>query len=1386
MSKINKMEQENLLSGYKYQISPKYNNFEFKGLRTPQVIFKNETSEILNQTKESLHNLLLNIKNSSIIKENSENKNINVMPKFSGLSSTSNSKIPEEIQNSYESYSQNKLSQLSDSFNRNIDPNLLNYKKIPKTNYNAYNLGNNSMKKNLVKFKLNKQIEPYGQINDKMNSENDLNLYLNNNIYNTINTNNRITNYSKVNNSVSRKKYNSSMSKNKNIAGKNKKIISNLIEKIKLLKSAISQNKKDITNLIQIYNDAQKQLLEQIDLIDKNNKELIKEKDIKIKDLEQKVEELKNDKKEKENIIIKSKQLKKEIENLNNEIKKLNKNNQDLQKSIKNKDITLEKCNEEIKNLEEKLKKFSDKDFINYELKEKEDELNKSNNNSNNKIKSYQILLLEYKKKNDELLKENKNISGQNLILTSQKKSLTKENMNYKQMIDEFKINNEKLTKERDEYKIKKEKLINEIEIIKLNNDKIYNIKTVTNNNTNKLKNEINSLKKEKEILDEQNQALQKRIKSLDKKNLRNKSMNAKSKTCTNLKSDKLKKFINLKIIKNKEFIFSLNTNNKNNIKNSNKKNTPKKTTKKIYNKFKKISISNKVVDIFINKKSGNSNKKPIKKINKFKKVVKCSKIVDIFIKNIPKPAPKPKKKKFLKLKAINEVANICLKSKINNKKFKSKLLKISSKTNNLNINPVKLTAKKKPELIVSNPEFFIIEKTKSKPVPIKQDTLIKEEEKTNEKINNIVYAINKLENIELKAKAKALIYDIKCIESFSLDEKHISKEKNKDFMVEKIENINVFNKSKDKEKKEINVYKIDNNNYFNLLAKANPIKAYEITKNNFISFEPLQKSFILLEKSDNDNSFYLMAKQNKKNINYEIYKNNEITLEQINKKFAFKIANNQNLILRAGPKNNKILLKKVTTMSMILRPNKKILLSRTFNENTNQNKSKLSSFFSNFLKGKKTNTFPIRVLTVEYKKNPKGKILEINKKNSISPQNKFNFTPKDNKNKKNIYSINNSISLNYEKQIKKIEYNIININSFSYKQSKKPFNLTSLPNPDSLTCDEDTKQLITELNLAISLKNDEIKRLEKEKSDSDLANQLFNDSSTEQIEALSNSLSLFKEKSEKLSEEIEDLKGELNNNKNTFEEKKKEYEENKSNLNKTIEQLTKENSQLKLDLFKRGTDSEKNKSTENQNNNSEEQKDNNEKNDNKIKELEKQIETLKEDMNKLRQSKIIETNQLKLEVTKSKVEVKRLTNQIKKLESEKAEPKKEGEDNLPTLKINDIKGNSDNKDEIGKLKNEIENYKNKISEMNIEVKKNEELRHQNIMYTNKLMEVQKKCALANQVISKAKKYNLCVAYMTELLKDMKPENEKQNYLINKLKVFTDEYKKEKENKKNE
>ena len=91
--------------------------------------------------------------------------------------------------------------------------------------------------------------------------------------------------------------------------------------------------------------------------------------------------------------------------------------------------------------------------------------------------------------------------------------------------MEELKIENEKLIKESDNYKKKKKKLINEIEIIKLNNDRFYNIKSSTNNNTNKLKNEISSLKKEKEILGEKNVELQKRIKSLDRKYSQNKTL---------------------------------------------------------------------------------------------------------------------------------------------------------------------------------------------------------------------------------------------------------------------------------------------------------------------------------------------------------------------------------------------------------------------------------------------------------------------------------------------------------------------------------------------------------------------------------------------------------------------------------------------------------------------------------------------------------------------------------------------------------------------------------------------------------------------------------------------------------------------------------------------
>ena len=924
----------------------------------------------------------------------------------------------------------------------------------------------------------------------------------------------------------------------------------NLKEKIKVLKSQNLQNKKDIINISNDYSEMQKTFLDKMISV-------IKEKDNKIKELENKIKKFEEEKRINNTISDKNKKLINDIESLNKEIKKLNKNNQELQKTIKNKDALIEKCNEEIKQIEAKLKKYIEKDDIKIELKEKEEELNYINSEADNKLRSYQELLLDYKAKNDELIKENKTLTGLNNILKSQKKSLTKENGANKQMMDDLKIENEKLIKERDDYKIKKEKLINEIEIIKLNNDRIYNIKSLTNNNTNKLKNEISSVKKEKEILGEQNSELQKRIKSLDRKNSQNKSLKAKSKTVGNLKKDKLNKFINLKIIKIKELSLPINNSSKN--KSVNKKSTPKKVGKKTFIKFKKLLIANKVVDVCINKKSGvnNSNKKAKKKINKFKKVIFCSKIVDVFVKSTPKPKPKPAKRKFLKLKSINEVVNISIKSKINNKKFKSNKLKISSKTNFFDINE-----KKKIEMKISKTEFLFLEKSLKESK--KEEVKIKDEKK-NENVSSInkeinekkqIYQIKKLENIKFEGKLNSNIILNKIqIESFSLKEKIKQKALNTNLLVNKNESITYLNNTKSKKK---DIFLININNQFNILSKPRIIKPLEKSSNNIITFSGLKKSFINLDNKQNDSFNIIHEPKIIKRI-FEISKRENLTFDKKVKKIKFVINNSQNIAYKGIKIKKKIILKKETNTSLCFKPKKNAaLLSKSYTEQSSQNKPKLMSFFSNFIKPKKSNVVPMRILTIQYRKSKKEKLTELNKRNKISFQNKFNFSSDDKKKKLIKYTINNSIYFNYQ-QIKKIpKMNIININSFSFEKTQAKIDLSLISNPDMLKGEENLKQVIYELNKALNLKNEEIRNLQKEKADTDLANQLFNDSSNEQIENLTNNISTIKEKNDKLNEEIEKLKEEINNNKKILEEKNKEFNEKKNYLNKTIDELTK------------------------------------------------------------------------------------------------------------------------------------------------------------------------------------------------------------------------------------
>ena len=410
----------------------------------------------------------------------------------------------------------------------------------------------------------------------------------------------------------------------------------------------------------------------------------------------------------------------------------------------------------------------------------------------------------------------------------------------------------------------------------------------------------------------------------------------------------------------------------------------------------------------------------------------------------------------------------------------------------------------------------------------------------------------------------------------------------------------------------------------------------------------------------------------------------------------------------------------------------------------------------------------------------------------------------------KNMYEINKNISFNLENENTNKLIMPLSPQNSDLKNEVKENNENGKSDPSpgtsqSINVGENLQKTIDELNNIINSKDEEIKKIEKEKADIILANQLFTDSSNEQIENLSDEIKTYKENNEKLLTENKTLKEEFEEKKEELNSKVKQFDEDKNNLNKTIEELTKDNRGLKLDLFKKNSELEELKNSLNKKENKSENKNeekkeenNNKNNETNSSENKNEIETLKEEIKKLKQSKIIEASQLKLEATKYKVEIKRLTNQIENLKKEKLESDKANEENINTLKINDIinVNNNDitdlknkNKDyeiQIKKMKSEIEEYKKKVNngEGVVDIKKYEELKNQNLLYYNKVQEAQKKIIQANALVGKAKKYNICVAYLSQLLGLIKPENEKQTYLFNKLKSFSEEYEKEKNAKK--
>jgi len=1258
----------------------------------------------------------------------------------------------------------------------------------------------------------------------------------------------------------------------------------------------------------------------------------------------------------------KSQKLLNEIETYKKELKKISKENQELKNTVLLRDITIDKCNEKIKDLEEKLKNLNDIQLIKIDLKEKD--------TINNKYNNFELLLLDYKKKiddltskNEELSKENKNIKSLYNIMKSQKKYLTNENMSNKQLIENLKTDNEQLTKERDNYKIKKEKLRNEIEIIKINNDRITNIKASNINNAGKLKSEINLLRKEKEFLGQRNDALQKRIHSMDKKTLGNKNNKSISyKTINNTNnlsvidsSDiKPRPFEHLSIIKSNYFTIFFTNKDKNsndnkekekqkdnNIKNKaedskakniikeiennkidnidkNEKNTIIKIIEKKPDKFTKLSISNKIVDISIIKKVTSSvNKKSKKTVNKFRNLVNVSKAANVYIKSNPKSAPKATKPK---------VSNT-------QKKFLSKILKASSvnnfkiestrKGNKKNVNQKKIVLNK------TKTEFFSIEKCIKKNNDIETSKLVEKKDKgksedldgkNNLKSKHIDLIVNKNECFSFSGKpqiksVEKKVYEITKHETICYNNCNSNSRKKEIIENKKVENNNIDNKAKNKN----NIFNIEKSSSFELIIKADqkkekveekkeeknkeknkakiqlqianispinfvgskkPFSEMNIMKNESFNFKNINTNIKKEDKIEKSNkniyniekAFSLELKFNSdkkksQNQQYQIVNNPLIIYKGAKRTFAntksFK-KDSFNMSYKGKGNNNNINSKKNLSIKSIRResfmlgkPKKKNLFDiniKTFgsglfgfmgggsneeaaNSNTSYSSKNLSRYDSNppqkvkkvLLKIKQNDSFIFKGIKHRKEFNLKNIIKHNNNSLTFSPS-----SPSSSSKKKLLLNItsNEQINISSKKKPKVLTFNIGQTNFFSLLSSS-PKNEGNIPEmPVGMgQGDEIYKKMLEELKKVIKIKDEEIKKHMADKKDMETMNQLFTDESNRQVEELTKNIKEFKEKNEALIKENESLKEEKDKNKENIENIQKEYESNKNNLNKTIEELSKEIRELKLDLLKKNSEIQElknksqnnnsnvnsstssdqkekqneNKTNDSNNNNTsvtnDEKKDNNNSITNNNNDSSNEVVALKEEISKLRNSKIIETSQLKLEATKYKVELKRLSIQVEKLKEENNELINKKNDDMDTIKINDIindssksnaNANDANMDElknknkeyqeqITNLKKEIEEYKTKMKESHggVDLKKYEDLKKQNAFYYQKIQEAQKKILQANSLIGKAKKYNVVMAYVTPLMKQIKPESEKETYILNKLKECVTEFEKE-------
>ena len=672
-------------------------------------------------------------------------------------------------------------------------------------------------------------------------------------------------------------------------------------------------------------------------------------------------------------------------------------------------------------------------------------------------------------------------------------------------------------------------------------------------------------------------------------------------------------------------------------------------------------------------------------------------------------------------------------------------------------------------------------------------------------------------------------------------------KEKNKEKLQLQISNISPINfEGKKKSFSEINIMKIASFNYDNITTNIKKEEKNE--KSNKILYN-IEKTFSIELKFNSEQKKPIHQQYQITNNPPFIYKGAKRTFNiQSFKKGSF----NFNYKAINNIKNKKkAIYKPIRKESFMLgKPKKKNLFDINIKtlggglfgfmgggsseESSNSNNTSNSS--KNLARYESTPIQKPKKLIYKIKQNDsfvyKGIIhkKEFNLKNiKKDNSNTLLFTPASYSKKKILYNItsNEQININSKPKPKVLTFNIMKSNSFSLLSSPTKTDSSIPEMPGGMGQGEEIyKKMMEELKKVIKIKDEEIKKHKEEKKDMESMNQLFTDESNRQIEELTKNIKEFKEKNEALIKENESLKEDKDKNKENIENIQKEYESNKNNLNKTIEELSKEIRELKLDLLKKNSELQqlKNKSENNNSNansstssdkkekhaenkandtnnnntsvNNDEKKDNSSTNNNSNS---NEVDTLKEEISKLRNSKIIETSQLKLEATKYKVELKRLSIQMEKLKEENNELINKKNEDMDTIKINDIindnsktntndanveelkNKNKEYQDQITNLKKEIEEYKTKMKESHggVDIKKYEDLKKQNAFYYQKIQEAQKKILQANSLIGKAKKYNVAMAYITPLMKHIKTESEKEIIILNKLKECVSEFEKE-------